>query len=308
MRKNETLGRWTERRGGAFVVTLCLLLVAAPIFAGCSPQNMAQTEQATATVATDADATSIPAATGDAASPTAAPATLTADIASATVDAPTQPTADAAVTAAATSTPEPRPLPTGTPPDPLSRLDIFTIVPVIGTLVKRDQINLVDGGADEVLFTVSSPAETITSEATSAIGVMVYDSQYWEWDAIWSSPVISGTASPLLNVNQSGIGGLNGGDLLRTGSPILLARTTMKDGRARLYMWRWDRDKRSASPVRMTPVGGGAEQDAMFEAELDVNLADLNDDGVYEVVADNSAGVQVWKWDGAKYAPEGGQR
>ncbi|MDQ3703772.1 MAG: hypothetical protein M3437_00855, partial [Chloroflexota bacterium] len=56
--------------------------------------------------------------------------------------------------------------------------------------------------------------------------------------------------------------------------------------------------------LRMVPVGGGAEQNAAFTADLDLNVADLDDDGIYEVVADNVAGVQVWKWDGQKYVPE----
>jgi hypothetical protein len=53
----------------------------------------------------------------------------------------------------------------------------------------------------------------------------------------------------------------------------------------------------------MVPVGGGPEQDAIFDADLDVNVADLDDDLKWEVIADNESGVQIWRWDGSKYVP-----
>jgi hypothetical protein len=190
----------------------------------------------------------------------------------------------------------------------MSQLNMALFVPVGATLVKRDNVQLDDKDPNEWLFTVTGPGETITSERRSAIGAIFYDHSYWQWKAVWSSQVLSGTISPVLGAGQSAIGGLNGGDLLRTGAPILVVRSTLLDGRARLYMWRWNREKRIGEPLRMVPAGGGPERDAEFDADLDVSLADLDDDGVYEVVADNVAGVQVWKWDGSRYVPEGGQR
>jgi hypothetical protein len=69
-------------------------------------------------------------------------------------------------------------------------------------------------------------------------------------------------------------------------------------------MWRWDARARQGVPLQMTTTAGGPARNADFEADLDVNVSDLDNDGVYEVVADNISGVQTWKWDGSKYAPE----
>lgn len=327
---------------------LCLLLIATPLFAGCSSQGAAQSATATvlstATSTAGANATVIPAVTGEPVSPTVVSsatsvgsATSTATlvgISSATVATTVQATGTPQVSATVgvtstdvpaatlvttvtatieeTATPENTPTlgppPTGTPPEPMSRLNIFRHIPPGATLVKRDNVKLDGSDPDEVMFTITGPGKTITDETQSAINVLTYDPLYWRWNDTWSSEVVSGTASPLLSIGQSGIGGYNGGDLLRTGAPVLAVRTTLRDGHARLYLWRWNREKRTGEPIKMLPVGGGAERNAVFDADLDVGLADLNDDGVYEVVADNATGVQIWKWDGAKYAPEGGQR
>src|SRR5205823_3651227 len=99
--------------------------------------------------------------------------------------------------------------------------------------------------------------------------------------------------------------GYNGGKLLRTNDPILLLRTTTLNSHAHLYMWRWDAASHKGERLKMVPVGGGSERNTDFEADLDVTVADLDGDGIYEVVADNVSGVQTWKWDGSKYAPEG---
>lgn len=88
---------------------------------------------------------------------------------------------------------------------------------------------------------------------------------------------------------------------------MLVARTTTKDSRAHLFLWRWDAARKQGVPLKMLPAGGGAEKDAGFDADLDINVIDLDGDGIYEVVADNIAGVQVWKWDGSRYVPQGGR-
>ena len=134
----------------------------------------------------------------------------------------------------------------------------------------------------------------VTGENHSDLGVLDYDPRYREWKLGWntSAHTVLGLAGPLPAANRSD--GYNGGDLLRT---------TTVDGRAHLHMWRWDAGKQSADPLKMVPAGGGPEREE-FEADLDVTVTDLNNDGIYEVVADNLSGAQVWKWDGSKYAPE----
>jgi hypothetical protein len=206
----------------------------------------------------------------------------------------------------AAGTATPRPTPTGEPPPPINSLNVFNFFPETGTLVKRDTLQLDKEGPDEVIITVSSPQEAITGTYSSAVAVLTYDTVYREWDVRWSSTSITGTASPLPAANR--VGGVNGGDLLRTGSPILLLRTTTEDNRAHLAMWRWNAGTGNGDFLKMVPIGSELEREAVFDADLDLNVADINDDGVYEVVADNLAGVQVWKWDGSRYVPEGGSR
>jgi hypothetical protein len=239
---------------------------------------------------------------------TTAEATSTVENTQATPEADVTVTAGVEITATSTpeGTPTPRPIPTGTPPAPLDVLFPLNYLPVSNILVKRDVLNLDGDGHDEVLLTASTPHDVVTGTYSSAIEVLTYDDLYREWNPSWVSTGITGTASPLPSANQAG--GVNGGDLLRTGDPILLIRTTTLDNNAHLAMWRFDRQTKKADFLKMVPAGGGAEKDAIFDAELDVNVADINDDGVYEVVADNLAGVQVWTWDGSRYVPEGGLR
>jgi hypothetical protein len=248
-----------------------------------------------------------------AASPSPSPAGTATIAASITPGGTQTPQAGATITATLTvtatvveGTATPRPTPTGEPPPPINSLNVFNFFPETGTLVKRDTLQLDKDGPDEVVITVTSPQEAITGTFSSAIAVLTYDAVYREWDVRWSSTSITGTASPLPAANRAG--GVNGGDLLRTGSPILLLRTTTEDNRAHLAMWRWNIGTGNGDYLKMLPVGGELEREAVFDADLDVNVADINDDGVYEVVADNLAGVQVWKWDGSRYVPEGGSR
>jgi hypothetical protein len=83
----------------------------------------------------------------------------------------------------------------------------------------------------------------------------------------------------------------------------LALRTTTIDGAAHLQLLRWNKETSTGEPLRMVPAGGGPEQDAIFDADLDVNVADLDDDLKWEVIADNVSGVQIWRWDGSKYVP-----
>lgn len=229
---------------------------------------------------------------------------------------PTATTGPAATTAASTSTPAAtevvtgtpavRPTPEGAPPaDPFQSLSVFAFVDPGNLAVKRDRLQLTPGGVDNVLITLTESRlgvnRAITEEVDSAFGVVAYDPQYREWNLIWSSSPVSGTARLLPAVGQPG--GWNGGTLLGSDDRVLALRTSTLDGGAHLYLYRWNPETNQGEPLRMAPVGDGPEQNAAFHADLDVNMADLNDDGRWEVIADNVAGVQVWQWDGSKYAP-----
>ena len=227
-----------------------------------------------------------------------------------TTVAPTAPLTSTSVETGATATPAgtpaPRPLPTGTPPaDPLDVLNVFDVAPAGNIVVKRDILPLDGKQPDNVLVTLTGsrmePSIPLTNENGSAIGVMTYDPVYREWGLTWQSDPISGTARPLPASNQ--FGGTNGGDLLRDGSSVLMLRTTTIDGAAHLALFRYDRSTHKATPLKMVPTAGAAEKNALFDADLDVTVADLDDDGVYEVVADNVSGVKTWRWDGSKYVP-----
>jgi hypothetical protein len=174
-------------------------------------------------------------------------------------------------------------------------------------VIKRDILPLDGAQPDNVLATITGArlgaSQPLTEENTSAIGVATYDPVYREWNLTWQSDPISGTARPLPSSTQ--FGGINGADLLRDGSAILLLRTTTLDGAAHLQVFRYDRGTHKATPLKMVPELGAAEKDALFDADLDVTMADLDDDGVYEVIADDVAGVKTWRWDGSKYLPRG---
>ena len=92
--------------------------------------------------------------------------------------------------------------------------------------------------------------------------------------------------------------------MLGTGESVFALRTTTLDGKAHLELFKWNKTTHAGELLKMVPAGGGAEQDALFDADLDINMADLNDDGVYEVVADNVTGVQVWSWGWLQYVPK----
>lgn len=281
------------------------LLLSAIIFAGCGGQSspvvggygsqLAQTLSPTAQTAQPITQTVLPAATS------VLPVNATAGI---TATGTISDTAGGTATSTSIAgTPTPRPIPTGTPPDPMDQLNIYEYFSSANTLVRQDVIQLDGTGPNEVLYTLTGPDTVITGENRSNINVLTYDPTYREWNFTWSSQAISGTASPLLSANQRNLGGLNGGDLLRSGAPIFILRTTTMDGRAHLQLIRWNASAKTGEALKVAPAGGGAERDT-FDADLDLNVADLNDDGVYEVVGDNSSGVQVWKWDGQKYVPQ----
>lgn len=284
------------------LLTLAMILI--PL-AGCSPQSMAQSATATA----DAQATQLANP-----SPTAIP--ITSTTAFTPVEATAAITATAGITATGVVTPEgtagPASTPTGPPPDPVSVLNIFQFFPTNYTLVARDLVNLDGAGTDEVIYTISETRLTITQEVQSGIGVLSYNANARQWVPIWGSKPISGTASPLPSANRKEAGGYNGGNILGiSGPPVLVVRTTTLDGKAHLRLWRWNTLKGEGTlkgagePLKMAQAGGTSDTDAVFDADLDAIVADIDDDGIYEVILDNVASVQVWTWDGTRFVLRG---
>ncbi len=286
-----------RRRYTGFFLTAGALLLSAALIVGCSRGTALGAQPGTAANQAQATQTTLlagaPTAT-DAAQAVTATTVLTPPVA-----------ADASPTTAGIATASTlRPTPTGAVAAPNEALNVYNFFGSGNTLVRKDFVQLDGAGNDETLFTITGPDPSITTENRSLVNVLLFDTTYQEWQYAWSSQPVSGTAIPLLGANSSGLGGINGGDLLRTGSPILMLRTTTKDGRAHLYLYRWNAASKQGEPLKMVTTKGGAEREAVFDADLDINMADLNGDGVYEVVADNAAGVQVWRWDGQKYVPE----
>lgn len=275
---------YKERHPRFAAPLLWLLLMALPLLGGCSSGGAGQA----------AEATTLPAATAAVATPTTG----------GSVQTPAPTSQPGATQPAAEGSPTPRPTPEGEPPaDPFSLLNFVNFNTSAVTLVKQDRVDLDGVAPDESLLTVTGPGPSITSEVESLIAVLAYDPTYREWNQIWVSTPISGTASPLPSASSVTPLGSNGKDMVRGGSPILLLRTTKTDNQAQLGMWRWNAEKRQGEPLRMLPAGGGAEGNALFSADLDLNVIDLDDDGAFEVIADNLAGVQLWRWDGSRYVP-----
>ena len=276
-----------------FLAGLCAFLLALPFaLAACSPPP------APASTNAQVEPTSTTAVTTPPTSTTVAPDTIPVT-ATVTAAVPVTPTGTP-------GTPTPRPTPTGPPPaDPYANLTIFGFVTAGNLVAKSDRLPLDGAVVDNVLLTITEARlgllKPITEEVTSALGVATWDPVYREWNLTWQSPPISGTARLLPSARQ--LGGWNGKDLLGTGEPILALRTTTLDGAAHLQLFKWNKETHQGEPLRMVPVGGGPERDAIFDADLDVNVADLDDDLKWEVIADNVSGVQIWRWDGSKYVP-----
>jgi hypothetical protein len=181
-------------------------------------------------------------------------------------------------------------------------LNVFGFFSWPEMLAKRDPLQLDSDPVDEMLYTISEPADVITQETLSILRLLDYSETEGKWGRAWQSDVVTGTASPLPAANRAD--GYNGGKLLGTNDPVLLLRTYTVNGHSHLYVWRWDAAKKTGEHLKMIPAGGGPERNTDFEADLDVTMADLDNDGIYEVIADNTSGTQVWKWDGSKYTPE----
>ncbi|MGA7733071.1 MAG: hypothetical protein WCD37_17575 [Chloroflexia bacterium] len=277
------------------MTALCAFMLGLPLaIAAWSPQSapasMRAQAEPTATVATGAPATATPAATATSTAP----------------GSPTQVVTGTVTPTETPGTPPPRPTPVGPPPAvPYARLKVFDFGTGGNVVVKRDRMPLDGTGTDNILITISEArlgvGRPVTEEVASGLGVATWDPVYREWNLTWQSTPISGTARLLPAANQPG--GWNGRPLLGTADPVFALRTSTLDGAAHLQLFKWNKETRQGEPLRMVPVGNGPEEDAVFDADLDVNVADLNEDGRWEVVADNVAGVQIWSWDGSKYVP-----
>jgi hypothetical protein len=276
-----------SRKASLIVCALLMLLVFVTLITGCS-----QTGDISANT-TDAGTASSSAAlqAQDTPQPNTTQVTATEQI---------------SVTANTTETTTVAPTPSGEAPDPMSVLNVFEFFSPQQTIVKRDPLQLDSSETEEMLFTAMEPTEIVTQEIYSALVVVAYSKDERRWTSIWQSDIITGTASPLPAANRSG--GYNGGNLLGVNDPVLMLRASTLDGHAHLYMWRWYTALRKGERVMMTPINGGADAPSNFEADLDVNVADLNNDGIFEVVGDNVTGVQIWKWNGSKYLPEAGKQ
>jgi hypothetical protein len=293
----------TDKAGGtrkafAFLsltwVMCAFLLILA--LAACSPQTAPSSQPAILQQADNAT----PSLTETATAPTAT--TIAAPASTVTTTVPVTATEVATATAAIV-----RPTPTGAPPvNPFDRLQVFNFTSPGNLIIKRDKLSLDGGPVDNVLMTLTEArlgvTRPVTDEVGSVLNVVTYDPTYFEWNLAWQSEPISGVARLLPATGA--LGGWNGGKLLGTDDPVLALRTTTLDGKAHLELFKWNKTTHAGEILKMVPADGGAEKDALFDADLDINMADLNDDGVYEVVADNVTGVQVWSWDGSKYVPK----
>lgn len=281
-----------------FLAVFCAFVVVA-LFAAVTtaPRNnrtsmLAQAEPTATSVSSPADI---------------ATATTASEVTSATATVEVTGTVEANTTVTITETPTERPTPSGPPPaDPYAQLTVFGFITAGNVVAKTDKMNVSGAKVNPVLLTITESrlgiTHPVTEEVTSAIGVATWDPVYYSWGLAWQSTPISGVARLLQGATIPG--GWNGGNLLGTGEPVIGLRTTTLDGAAHLELFKWNSSTNQGEALRMIPAGGGAEQDALFTADLDVNAADLDDDGVYEVIADNVSGVQVWRWDGAKYVPQ----
>jgi hypothetical protein len=213
----------------------------------------------------------------------------------------------AAATSVTADTPTPEGTVNATPvvTDPFQVLDVFNL-PQGERLVKKSILDLGGGDPKEVLLTISSQQTqtntvgVVETTTVSSLAVLRYDPAGSEWKTQWQSTPVPGMASVLPDT----IGETNriyqGGDLLRTGQPILLLRTYEPatktiPGAEHLHLWAWTGD--TAVPVRMIAAGEASERDADFSGTSDVQTADLDDDGVIEIIADSGAHTDIYRWD-----------
>jgi hypothetical protein len=64
-----------------------------------------------------------------------------------------------------------------------------------------------------------------------------------------------------------------------------------------LRLWAWTGD--TAVPLHLT-TADGQQQDAVFTGTSDVQTADLDDDGVIEVIVDSCPTTTIYRWDASQ--------
>ncbi len=192
--------------------------------------------------------------------------------------------------------------------DPFALLNIFDFVPEDGALVSESILNVGGDATNEVLLTANVTRPQTTTLGTTitptvgALAVLRYDATNSRWHVQWETGAASvpGAATELPDTFPGSSRRYQAGDLLRTGQPILLLRTVDPPAPPRLLpavhlrLWAWTGD--AAVPVQMAgPDGNPGPAD--FVGSSDVQLADLDDDGVMEVIVDSGAHTTVYRWD-----------
>lgn len=222
--------------------------------------------------------------------------------------APARPAAQATATTAVTTTGTVTATGTATASvDPLNLFHPFDFVPDDAELVKESVTDLGGGDPREALLTmsISTPETdttgTVVTATVSTLKVLRYDKSSGEWKVIWQpQPDVPGQAIALPETRGINPDRYQAGDLLRTGQPILLLRTQAPGATpdappiVSLRLWAWTGD--TAVPLQMT-TPDGQQQDAVFTGTSDAQTADLDDDGVIEIIVDSGPSATVYRWD-----------
>ena len=192
--------------------------------------------------------------------------------------------------------------------DPFSVLNVFDLLPGGGTLVKESVLNLGGDETNEVLLAadvtraLTNTAGVVETTTIGTMAVLRYSRDDGAWLVQWEtgSTALPGRIQGLPETQGDGTRRYQAGDLLRTGQPILLLRTyeapQAPDAPPTIHLrlWAWTGD--TAVPLRMTGADGAAGE-AHFIASSDVQTADLDDDGVIEIIVDSAAHTDIYRWD-----------
>jgi hypothetical protein len=147
------------------------------------------------------------------------------------------------------------------------------------------------------------PAQLSLTDTHAALLVVGWDSTKNNWHILYQTPenAVPGRAVVLPAAAQ-------GRNLLGASPalPVLQLRTESAAPATpsqitvtlRLYAWK----DGTVKPLTMQPAGAAAG-DAVFSGSGDVRLLDIDNDGRAEVIVDDGAKTQIWKWDGNNFVP-----
>jgi hypothetical protein len=145
---------------------------------------------------------------------------------------------------------------------------------------------------------------TLITPTVSTLKVLRYTKSSGEWQVLWQpQPDVPGQAIALPETRGISPDRYQAGDLLRTGQPILLLRTQEPGATpdappvVSLRLWAWTGD--TAVPLQMT-TPDGKQQPAVFTGTSDAQTADLDDDGVIEIIVDSGPTATIYRWDAAQ--------